>query len=227
MNSVPRIEVHLWSVQQPPQQPRSSAYIPYRPGYLHEPSTVSCEIDNRRSQEQEQPSIPKSPPRYTIWSSLRRSKSADAVSNKTGRSPAQPARRCEKLVWCPERKIWLFPREEEVIYMIDGKTQTPQKKKRSISANFLSLPSSWRKRGEVDEEGMRFAQLPGHYGLNVYDYPGNTLLQRSTEDLGTYGSSSLPVAESMAMTTTISDEPLDSERGWMSVASRLSGHSPR
>lgn len=111
--------------------------------------------------------------------------------------------------------------------MIDGKPQTPKKKKRSISANFLSLPSSWRKQGEVDEEGMRIAQLPGHYGLNLYDYHGNTLLQQSTEDLGIYESSSIPVAESMDMTTTLSDEPLDSGRGWMSVASRLSGHSPR
>ena len=233
MNSIPRIEVGGWTVQQPLQQPPSSRYIPYRPEYLPAPRTVLHEIDNRCNREQRRPCIvPKNPPLYTFWSRLRRSKSEDPVprnrtSNTMTRSPAQPARRSETLVWCPERKIWLFPREEDVTPVVDVSMQTSKKKRRPISANFLSLPSSWRRRdADVDEDGMMFAQLPGHYGLNVYDYHGNTLLQRSTEDLGMFeypgrqSALSRPMT-AMASTIATSDENPEVERGWMSVASRL------
>ncbi|KAL1961296.1 hypothetical protein VTO42DRAFT_24 [Malbranchea cinnamomea] len=227
MNGIPQIQIREWNSQQTSND-SSLVTEPYhlRPD-LHPHNTTLPDIRSGNDPGTYLPATISRESRRPFWSRIRRSKS-DILRPRSGDSSRhvstpKPAIQGAKLVWCPERQIWIFPRED---FTLEGSQKRTKKKWRPVSANWLhqlSSPLSSRNKhedvvGETRDNNdlgwASYAELPGHHSPSVFDSSGNGVCQRSCPSLTN-------------LTNTTTEESTEaSGRGWMSVAARLSAHQP-
>lgn len=173
-----------------------------------------------------------------------RNSSTTDVSAPYGRTPPQAAKPDVKLVWSQEQQIWLFPRADghddhsldpNLIYGYPVSSHSPSPSQcsepdthRRTTTTTTTKPkiataaaSLFKPRNRYDEEQLLFAQLPGHYGLNTYDYSNE---QQST-----------PTAQAASQEAPLPYDPdyFDSmDRGsgkqsrWMNVAKNIGTPNP-
>ncbi|PGH20433.1 hypothetical protein AJ80_03579 [Polytolypa hystricis UAMH7299] len=154
--------------------------------------------------------------RKGFWSRIKRSKSVDRASEplfSDRSSPQWAIAAGENLVWCPERQIWVFPREQECSSPHQHhRRRRTEERAVSASATAPSSPLTAKPRGSPEYGELLFAQMPGHYPLSVYD---------SVND-----GQCLPVYERGGHLDDVARKT-GTESQWTLVAKRVSGSSER